>query len=78
MAKRRRFQVIKFKTAVILKDREMTQKELSEKTGVRMDTISKMCTGKAKQVPVNVLNAICTVLNCQPGDLMIYIPDDGE
>lgn len=69
--------MIKFKTAVILKDREMTQKELAEKTGVRPDTISKMCTGKARQVPVNVLDAICKVLKCQPGDLMVYIPDEG-
>ena len=69
--------MIKFKTAVILRDREMTQKELSEKTGVRPDTISKLCTGKAKHIPVDVLDKICAVLNCKPGDLLVYIPDQG-
>ena len=74
---RRRVKVIKFKTAVILKDKEMTQKELSEKTGIRIDTISKMCTGKAKHIPVDVLDAICAALDCKPGDLLVYIPDPG-
>lgn len=67
---------IKFKLKVVLADREMTQKELSERTGVRPTTISGMATGVAKHVPVNVLNSICEVLNCQPGDIMIYTPDN--
>ena len=68
--------VIKFRLKVLLAMNEMTQMQLSEKTGVRQPTISAICTGSAKHLPVDVLDKICTVLNCQPGDIMEYIPDE--
>ena len=55
--------------------REMTQKELVERTGVRQPTISALCTGKAKHLPLDVLEKMCEVLHCQPGDLFEYVPD---
>jgi putative transcriptional regulator len=55
--------------------RGMTQKELAEKTGIRPPTISAICTGKAKQLPIDALDKICKVLACQPSDLMEYIED---
>ena len=61
---------------VMLAKREMTQKELSIKTGVRPPTISALCTNTAKHIPVDVLTKICQVLDCQPGDLMEYVPDN--
>ena len=67
--------MIKFRVKVMLAMREMTQKELAEKTGVRPPTVSAICTGTAKHIPVNVLNAFCEVLNCQPGDIMEYVED---
>ena len=45
--------VIKFRVKVLLAMREMTQKELAEKTGVRLPTVSALCTGSAKHIPVN-------------------------
>ena len=54
----------------------MTQKELAEKTGIRPPTVSAICTGAVKHLPIEALNKICAVLNCQPGDLMEYIPDE--
>ena len=68
--------VIKFRLKVLLAMNEMTQMQLSEKTGVRQPTISAICTGSAKHLPVDVLDKICAVLNCQPGDIMEYIPDE--
>lgn len=68
--------MIKFKTKVILAMREMTQKDLWEATGVRPPTISSMCTGNAKHIPKDVLDKMCKVLRCQPGDLLEYVPDD--
>ena len=53
--------------------REMTQKELAEKTGIRPPTISAICTGTIKHLPVDVLDRICDVLDCQPGDIVEYI-----
>lgn len=68
--------MIKFKVKIMLAIREMTQKELAEKTGIRPPTVSAICTGAVKHLPVDALDKICTVLKCQPGDLMEYIPDE--
>ena len=67
--------MIKFKVKVMLAIREMTQKELAEKTGIRPPTISAICTGTIKHLPVDALDKICAVLNCQPSDLMEYKED---
>lgn len=68
--------MIKFRVKVMLALREMTQKELSEKTGVRPPTVSAICTGTAKHIPVNVLDSFCKTLNCQPGDIMEYVEEE--
>ena len=67
--------MIKFRTKVLLAMNDMNQKDLAEITGVRPSTISAMCTGAAKHIPVDVLDKICNALHCQPGDLMEHIPD---
>lgn len=67
--------MIKFRIKVMLAEREMTQKELASKTGIRPPTISALCTGAAKHIPVAALDKICAVLQCQPGDLIEYIND---
>lgn len=74
-AERGGFAMIKFKVKVMLAMREMTQKELAEKTGIRPPTVSAICLGTVKHLPVDALEKICNVLECQPGDLMDYIPD---
>ena len=68
--------MIKFRVKVMLALREMTQKELAEKTGIRAPTVSAICTGAVKHLPVDALNKICEVLECQPADIMEYIPDE--
>ena len=70
--------MIKFKVKVLLALREMTQKDLAEKTGIRPPTISAICTGTVKHLPVDSLDRICSVLNCQPADIMEYIPEEKE
>ena len=50
--------MVKFKVKVMLAMREMTQKELAEKTGIRPPTISAICTGAIKHLPVDVLDRI--------------------
>ena len=66
--------MIKFTLKVILAKREMTQKELAARTKIRPSTISAISLGTIGRVPVDVLDRICTVLNCQPADIMEYIP----
>ena len=70
--------MIKFKVKVMLAMREMTQKELAEKTGIRPPTISAICLGTIKHLPVDALEKICEALDCHPGDLMEYRPNDGK
>ncbi len=65
--------MIKFKVKVMLAIREMTQKELAEKTGIRPPTISAICTGTIKHLPVDVLDKICDVLDCQPADIIEFV-----
>ena len=64
--------LIKFKVKVMLAIREMTQKELAERTGIRPPTISAICLGTVKHLPID---KICAVLDCQPADIMEYIPE---
>ena len=67
--------MIKFRVKVMLALREMTQKELAEKTGIRPPTVSAICLGTVKHLPVEALDIFCEVLDCQPADLMEYVKD---
>ena len=58
------------------KTKHMTQKELAERTGIRPPTISAICNNSAKHLPIDALDKICEVLDCQPSDLMEYIKED--
>jgi len=68
--------MIKFRVRVQLALKDMNQKQLADLTGVRPSTISAICTGAVKHLPIDALEKICAVLECQPGDLMEYIPDE--
>ena len=65
--------MIKFRVKVMLALREMTQKELAERTGIRPPTISAICLGTVKHLPIEALDKICAVLDCQPADIMEYV-----
>lgn len=67
--------MIKFDLKVMLAKREMTQKELAEKTGIRPPTISAFAVGTIKHIPVDVLDKICDALECQPADLMRHVSE---
>ncbi len=67
--------MIKFKVKVRLAECNMTQKELAERTGIRPPTISAICVGTVKHLPIDALDKICDVLDCQPADLMEYVKE---
>lgn len=67
--------MIKFKVKVMLAIREMTQKDLAERTGIRPPTISAICNNSAKHLPLDALDKMCAVLDCQPSDLMEYVKE---
>ena len=57
---------------VMMAKRKMSLNELSEKVGVTPANLSILKTGKAKAVRFSTLEAICTVLDCQPGDILEF------
>lgn len=57
---------------VMLAKRKMSLTELSEKVGVTMSNLSILKTGKARAIRFSTLEAICEVLDCQPGDILEY------
>ena len=63
---------IKCRLAILLSEREMKLKDLSEQVGVSETNLSLLKTGKVKAIRFSTLIAICEVLDCQPGDLLIY------
>lgn len=67
---------IKSRLKVVLAENDMTQKQLAEDTGIRPPTVSAICTNTAKHIPIDVLDKICETLNCQPGDILIYKPQE--
>ena len=56
----------------LLREREMTLTELSERIGLTLANLSILKTGKAKAIRFSTLEAICRELDCQPGDLLRY------
>lgn len=63
---------------VMLARRKMSVTELSEQVGITMANMSILKTGKAKAIRLSTLDAICEVLDCQPGDILEYQPDTSE
>ena len=60
----------------VMADRKMTLKELSERVGVANVNLSKLKTGKVNAIRFSTLEAICDVLDCQPGDILEYKRDN--
>ncbi len=60
---------------VMLAKRKMSLTELSERVGITMSNLSILKTGKAKAVRLQTLEAICRVLDCQPGDILEFRVD---
>ena len=56
----------------VMADRKMPLKELSERVGVANVNLSKLKTGKVSAIRFSTLEAICEVLDCQPGDILEY------
>ena len=59
----------------LLHARRMTLTELAERVDITLANLSILKTGKAKAVRFSTLEAICEVLECQPGDLLGFTPD---
>lgn len=56
----------------MMADRKISLNELSEKVGVANVNLSKLKNGKVSAIRFSTLEAICDVLDCQPGDILEY------
>ena len=59
----------------ILADRKMRLTDLAAQVGISIAYLSYLNTGKVKAIRFSTLDAICKVLNCQPGDILEYQED---
>jgi putative transcriptional regulator len=59
---------------VMLAKRKMPLSELAEKVDIALPNLSILKTGKAKAIRFSTLEAICQALDCQPADLLEYVP----
>jgi putative transcriptional regulator len=66
---------IEVKLDLMLVKRKMKLTELSERIGISVTNLSLLKTGRVKGIRFSTLDAICRELDCQPGDILEYIPD---
>lgn len=67
--------MIRIKLTELLKEKNLSQRELARRTGTHPDVISRFARGVTNGVSYNLLNRICRALQCQPGDLLEYTPE---
>lgn len=60
----------------VLEKRGMKSNELADAVGITTANLSILKTGKAKAVRFSTLEAICKILNCQPGDILEYTEEE--
>ena len=63
---------------VVMAQRKKGLTELSKEVDITMANLSILKNNKAKAIRFSTLEAICRVLQCQPGDIIEYVPDEEE
>ena len=60
----------------VMADRKISLNELAEKVGIANVNLSNIKTGKVSAIRFSTLNAICDVLDCEPGDILDFCWDE--
>jgi len=63
---------------VVMAKRKISLNELSLKVDITLANLSILKTGKAKAIRFSTLEAICQALDCQPGDILVYVQEERE
>lgn len=63
---------------VLLAQRKMSVAEFADAVGITPANVAVLKNGRAKAIRFTTLEAICRVLECQPGDILEWVPDEGE
>lgn len=61
---------------VMLAKRKMKSNQLADAVGITQQNLSILKTGKAKAIRLTTLDAVCRCLDCQPGDILAYVPHE--
>jgi putative transcriptional regulator len=67
--------MIEINLDIMMAKRKISLKELSERVGITEANLSILKNNKAKAIRFSTLEALCEVLECQPGDLMVYVSE---
>jgi len=68
--------LIRVNLDVMMAKRKISLGDLAKKVGITNSNLSILKTGKAKAVRFSTLDALCKILNCQPGDILEYVEDE--
>lgn len=60
----------------VLVEKKIHSNELAQKINLSANNLSRVKTGKIKALRLSTLDGICRELNCKPGDILDYIPDE--
>ncbi len=60
----------------MMADRKVSLNELAQRVGITNANLSNLKTGKVRAIRFTTLDAICRELECQPGDILEYVPDE--
>lgn len=69
---------IEVNLGVMLARRRMRSRELAERIGITEQNVSLLKAGKVRGMRFETLSRICEVLDCQPGDLLAYVPGETD
>ena len=69
---------IKINLDLLMVKQKISLTELAEKIGITMANLSILKTGKARAIRFSTLDAVCRILQCQPGDILEYTPDETD
>lgn len=70
--------MIQINLDIMMAKRHMSAGELAEKIDLTSANLSILKNNKAKAIRFSTLNALCKALDCQPGDIIEYLPDNGD
>jgi putative transcriptional regulator len=62
----------------VLADKKMKLNDLADKVGISNVNLSNLKTGKVKAIRFSTLEAICEILDCQPGDILEFVPASSD
>ena len=63
---------------VVMAQRKMTLSQLSERVDITLANLSILKNNKARAIRFSTLEAICAALDCQPGDILEFVPEEGD